>query len=419
MFGKGENYSTQRIVDPVSGVRVPVVLNPKMEIADPQLPARERVNLYVRFIKAQGTRYCLFTPTGLKVSRVAGVSLSSQIEHMAVVYQLEDESIITQFGQTYYLANLASGFVIREELVPIEQFDSNDLGQNEVIALQGVKGANEMGIRIIDATLLLRGRGVTKAHLFQTETKAFSAAGYRHPAQIRRLIISVVLILTLLVSLYFYRAYQSEQERIEQQKRAAVIPPKVGKDSSVEQLRVYASWLEDHLEYYLNNGLTLVEIGGGEVKLHGNVKQQTSIQFYDHHKLQGILPSYQVALSAANAVSTESENQSTWSVKLVLGRDVPSVLQFGLEVYENYLVTMQSALPRLGFSGSSQTPALNAYGIKEGEINIVGEYNSTRSLYELANLMIGIPSYTQALRLSFDGPSSVQINIQMRLVGRG
>ena len=229
----------------------------------------------------------------------------------------------------------------------------------------------------------------------------------------------MVLILTLLVSLYFYRAYQSEQERIEQQKRAAVIPPKVGKDSSVEQLRVYASWLEDHLEYYLNNGLTLVEIGGGEVKLHGNVKQQTSIQFYDHHKLQGILPSYQVALSAANAVSTESENQSTWSVKLVLGRDVPSVLQFGLEVYENYLVTMQSALPRLGFSGSSQTPALNAYGIKEGEINIVGEYNSTRSLYELANLMIGIPSYTQALRLSFDGPSSVQINIQMRLVGRG
>ncbi|HAU68357.1 MAG TPA: hypothetical protein DCW52_08165 [Gammaproteobacteria bacterium] len=419
MFGKGENYSTQRIVDPVSGVRVPVVLNPKMEIADPQLPARERVNLYVRFIKAQGTRYCLFTPTGLKVSRVAGVSLSSQIEHMAVVYQLEDETIIAQFGQTYYLANLASGFVIREELVPIEQFDSNDLGQNEVIALQGVKGANEMGIRIIDATLLLRGRGVTKAHLFQTETKAFSAAGYRHPAQIRRLIISVVLILTLLVSLYFYRAYQSEQERIEQQKRAAVIPPKVGKDSSVEQLRVYASWLEDHLEYYLNNGLTLVEIGGGEVKLHGNVKQQTSIQFYDHHKLQGILPSYQVALSAANAVSTESENQSTWSVKLVLGRDVPSVLQFGLEVYENYLVTMQSALPRLGFSGSSQTPALNAYGIKEGEINIVGEYNSTRSLYELANLMIGIPSYTQALRLSFDGPSSVQINIQMRLVGRG
>jgi len=419
MFGKGENYSTQRIVDPVSGVRVPVVLNPKMEIADPQLPARERVNLYVRFIKAQGTRYCLFTPTGLKVSRVAGVSLSSQIEHMAVVYQLEDETIIAQFGQTYYLANLASGFVIREELVPIEQFDSNDLGQNEVIALQGVKGANEMGIRIIDATLLLRGRGVTKAHLFQTETKAFSAAGYRHPAQIRRLIISVVLILTLLVSLYFYRAYQSEQERIEQQKRAAVIPPKVGKDSSVEQLRVYASWLEDHLEYYLNNGLTLVEIGGGEVKLHGNVKQQTSIQFYDHHKLQGILPSYQVALSAANAVSTESENQSTWSVKLVLGRDVPSVSQFGLEVYENYLVTMQSALPRLGFSGSSQTPALNAYGIKEGEINIVGEYNSTRSLYELANLMIGIPSYTQALRLSFDGPSSVQINIQMRLVGRG
>ena len=419
MFGKGENYSTQRIVDPVSGVRVPVVLNPKMEIADPQLPARERVNLYVRFIKAQGTRYCLFTPTGLKVSRVAGVSLSSQIEHMAVVYQLEDETIIAQFGQTYYLANLASGFVIREELVPIEQFDSNDLGQNEVIALQGVKGANEMGIRIIDATLLLRGRGVTKAHLFQTETKAFSAAGYRHPAQIRRLIISVVLILSLLVSLYFYRAYQSEQERIEQQKRAAVIPPKVGKDSSVEQLRVYASWLEDHLEYYLNNGLTLVEIGGGEVKLHGNVKQQTSIQFYDHHKLQGILPSYQVALSAANAVSTESENQSTWSVKLVLGRDVPSVLQFGLEVYENYLVTMQSALPRLGFSGSSQTPALNAYGIKEGEINIVGEYNSTRSLYELANLMIGIPSYTQALRLSFDGPSSVQINIQMRLVGRG
>ena len=356
MFGKGENYSTQRIVDPVSGVRVPVVLNPKMEIADPQLPARERVNLYVRFIKAQGTRYCLFTPTGLKVSRVAGVSLSSQIEHMAVVYQLEDETIIAQFGQTYYLANLASGFVIREELVPIEQFDSNDLGQNEVIALQGVKGANEMGIRIIDATLLLRGRGVTKAHLFQTETKAFSAAGYRHPAQIRRLIISVVLILTLLVSLYFYRAYQSEQERIEQQKRAAVIPPKVGKDSSVEQLRVYASWLEDHLEYYLNNGLTLVEIGGGDVKLHGNVKQQTSIQFYDHHKLQGILPSYQVALSAANAVSTESENQSTWSVKLVLGRDVPSVLQFGLEVYENYLVTMQSALPRLGFSGSSQTP---------------------------------------------------------------
>ena len=235
MFGKGENYSTQRIVDPVSGVRVPVVLNPKMEIADPQLPARERVNLYVRFIKAQGTRYCLFTPTGLKVSRVAGVSLSSQIEHMAVVYQLEDETIIAQFGQTYYLANLASGFVIREELVPIEQFDSNDLGQNEVIALQGVKGANEMGIRIIDATLLLRGRGVTKAHLFQTETKAFSAAGYRHPAQIRRLIISVVLILTLLVSLYFYRAYQSEQERIEQQKRAAVIPPKVGKDSSVEQ----------------------------------------------------------------------------------------------------------------------------------------------------------------------------------------
>lgn len=419
MFGKGENYSTQRIVDPVSGVRVPVVLNPKMEIADPQLPARERVNLYVRFIKAQGTRYCLFTPTGLKVSRVAGVSLSSQIEHMAVVYQLEDETIIAQFGQTYYLANLASGFVIREELVPIEQFDSNDLGQNEVIALQGVKGAKEMGIRIIDATLLLRGRGVTKAHLFQTETKAFSAAGYRHPAQIRRLIISVVLILTLLVSLYFYRAYQSEQERIEQQKRAAVIPPKVGKDSSVEQLRVYASWLEDHLEYYLNNGLTLVEIGGGEVKLHGNVKQQTSIQFYDHHKLQGILPSYQVALSAANAVSTESENQSTWSVKLVLGRDVPSVSQFGLEVYENYLVTMQSALPRLGFSGSSQTPALNAYGIKEGEINIVGEYNSTRSLYELANLMIGIPSYTQALRLSFDGPSSVQINIQMRLVGRG
>lgn len=419
MFGKGENYSTQRIVDPVSGVRVPVVLNPKMEIADPQLPARERLNLYVRFIKAQGTRYCLFTPTGLKVSRVAGVSLSSQIEHMAVVYQLEDETIIAQFGQTYYLANLASGFVIREELVPIEQFDSNDLGQNEVIALQGVKGANEMGIRIIDATLLLRGRGVTKAHLFQTETKAFSAAGYRHPAQIRRLIISVVLILTLLVSLYFYRAYQSEQERIEQQKRAAVIPPKVGKDSSVEQLRVYASWLEDHLEYYLNNGLTLVEIGGGEVKLHGNVKQQTSIQFYDHHKLRGILPSYQVALSAANAVSTESENQSTWSVKLVLGRDVPSVSQFGLEVYENYLVTMQSALPRLGFSGSSQTPALNAYGIKEGEINIVGEYNSTRSLYELANLMIGIPSYTQALRLSFDGPSSVQINIQMRLVGRG
>lgn len=419
MFGKGENYSTQRIVDPVSGVRVPVVLNPKMEIADPQLPARERLNLYVRFIKAQGTRYCLFTPTGLKVSRVAGVSLSSQIEHMAVVYQLEDETIIAQFGQTYYLANLASGFVIREELVPIEQFDSNDLGQNEVIALQGVKGANEMGIRIIDATLLLGGRGVTKAHLFQTETKAFSAAGYRHPAQIRRLIISVVLILTLLVSLYFYRAYQSEQERIEQQKRAAVIPPKVGKDSSVEQLRVYASWLEDHLEYYLNNGLTLVEIGGGEVKLHGNVKQQTSIQFYDHHKLRGILPSYQVALSAANAVSTESENQSTWSVKLVLGRDVPSVSQFGLEVYENYLVTMQSALPRLGFSGSSQTPALNAYGIKEGEINIVGEYNSTRSLYELANLMIGIPSYTQALRLSFDGPSSVQINIQMRLVGRG
>ncbi|MDG1906136.1 MAG: hypothetical protein P8I38_10975 [Arenicella sp.] len=419
MFGKGENYSTQRIVDPVSGVRVPVVLNPKMEIADPQLPARERVNLYVRFIKAQGTRYCLFTPTGLKVSRVAGVSLSSQIEHMAVVYQLEDETIIAQFGQTYYLANLASGFVIREELVPIEQFDSNDLGQNEVIALQGVKSANEMGIRIIDATLLLRGRGVTKAHLFQTETKAFSAAGYRHPAQIRRLIISVVLILTLLVSLYFYRAYQSEQERIEQQKRAAVIPPKVGKDSSVEQLRVYASWLEDHLEYYLNNGLTLVEIGGGEVKLHGNVKQQKSIQFYDHHKLRGVLPSYQVALSAANAISTESENQSTWSVKLVLGRDVPSVSQFGLEVYENYLVTMQSALPRLGFSGSSQTPALNAYGIKEGEINIVGEYNSTRSLYELANLMIGIPSYTQALRLSFDGPSSVQINIQMRLVGRG
>ena len=102
--------------------RVPVVLNPKMEIADPQLPARERVNLYVRFIKAQGTRYCLFTPTGLKVSRVAGVSLSSQIEHMAVVYQLEDETIIAQFGQTYYLANLASGFVIREELVPIEQF---------------------------------------------------------------------------------------------------------------------------------------------------------------------------------------------------------------------------------------------------------------------------------------------------------
>ena len=419
MFSKGENYSTQRIVDPVSGVRVPVVLNPKMEIADPQLPARERVNLYVRFIKAQGTRYCLFTPTGLKVSRVAGVSLSSQIEHMAVVYQLEDETIIAQFGQTYYLANLASGFVIREELVPIEQFDSNDLGQNEVIALQGVKSANEMGIRIIDATLLLRGRGVTKAHLFKTETKAFSAAGYRHPAQIRRLIISVVLILTLLVSLYFYRAYQSEQERIEQQKRAAVIPPKVGKDSSVEQLRVYASWLEDHLEYYLNNGLTLVEIGGGEVKLHGNVKQQKSIQFYDHHKLRGVLPSYQVALSAANAISTESENQSTWSVKLVLGRDVPSVSQFGLEVYENYLVTMQSALPRLGFSGSSQTPALNAYGIKEGEINIVGEYNSTRSLYELANLMIGIPSYTQALRLSFDGPSSVQINIQMRLVGRG
>ena len=419
MFGNGENYSTERILDPSTGLRVPVVLNPKMEIADPQLVARERVNLYVRFIKSQGTRYCLFTPTGLKVSRVAGVSLSSQIEKLAVQYQLEDETVIAQFGQTYYLANLSSGFVISEELVPIEQFDSNDLGQSDVIALQGVKGASEMGIRVIDASLLLTGRGVTKAHLFQPEIKAFSAAGYRHPIKTRRLITGVIVVLILLVGLYFYKAYQAEKERTEQQKKAAVIPPKVGKDSSVEQLRVYASWLEDHLEFYLNNGLTLLEIGSGEILLHGNVKHATSIQFFDHHKQQGVLPSYQVVLSAENAAGGEAKNQSTWFVKLSLDRQVPGVSQFGLEVYENYLVTMQSALPRLGFSGSSQTPALNAYGIKEGQINIVGEYSSTRSLYELANLMIGIPSYAQTLRLRFDDPNSVDLNIQMRLVGRG
>ncbi len=419
MFGKRDHYSSERILDPATGVRVPVVLNPKMEIADPQLPARDRVNQYVRFIKEQGTRYCLFTPTGLKVSRASGVSLSSQVEQLAVTYQLEDESIIAQFGETYYLANLSSGFVVRETLVPIAQFDANDLGQNEVIALRGVKGSHEMGIRVIDAALLLSGRGVTKSHLFQTEVKAFAAAGYRHPVQIRKAIFLVSACAILFATAYSYRAYELEQQRIEQQKRAAVIPPKVGKDSSVEQLRAYAQWLHDHLHYYLRNGLQNIEISASTLTLRGRVEPASFIKFYEHHKSLGVLPNYAVVLSPAGDAGGDIANSSTWTLQLNLERPIPGVAQFGLELFENYVVTMSAALPRINFAGSSETPSVNAYGIKEGQFNIVGEYTSPKNLYNLANVMIGIPSYTQGMQLNFANQSSAQMTIQMRLVGRG
>ena len=102
-----------------------------------------------------------------------------------------------------------------------------------------------------------------------------------------------------------------------------------------------------------------------------------------------------------------------------LGSEIPNVAQFGLELYENYLVTLQSALPRLGVTGVSQTPTLSEHGIKEGAIEIRGSYSSPRLLYQLANLFIGIPSYAESLVLTLDEQGSIQMDIQMRLVGRG
>ncbi|MEO0367215.1 MAG: hypothetical protein AAF197_00360 [Pseudomonadota bacterium] len=418
MFGGGEIYSKERIQDPISGNRIPVVLNPKMEIADPQLPARERVNVYVKFIREQAATYCLFTPTGLKVSRVGGVSLSSQIESIAVAHLLENESVLAQFGNVYYIANLSSGFVINELLVPIEQFDSSDLFTQDVVALPTVQGAEQMGIRVIDARIALTGRGVAKSHVFLKETKAFSVAGFRHPAQLRRLLILVASIVIALVSLYLYQSYLEEQRRQEQQRKAAVIPPKVGKDSSVEQLRTYADWLAEHLPYYERNGLQNIELKSTTAFMRGAVAPKLMMSFYEHHKSMKNLPVYNVSI-VPGSQGVAALNKSTWELQLGLDREIAGVEQFGLEIYENYILTVQSFLERQRFQASSQTPSLNAYGIKEGVFQISGEYHSPSQLYELANGMIGIPSYANSVSIAIGVEGRKQLSIEIKIVGRG
>ena len=419
MFKRREQFSKDRIVDPITGVPIPIVLNPKMEIADPQLPARERIAQYVRFIKEQNTSYCLFTPTGLKVSRVSGVSLASQIEAIAIDFHLEDESVIAQFERTYYLANLSSGFVVEESLISVDEFNANDLGANDVVALSSVQGAAEMGIRVIDARLMLTGRGVTRSHFFKREIQAFRGAGYRHPAQLRRLAMIMLSTLILSSSFYAYQQYQHQQRQLELERRAEVIPPKVGKDSAVEQLRTYAQWMRDHLAYYQQQGLQTLTLTSTEVAMTGLVKRNSVLDFYQSHTRQRVIPSYQLNVKANPMTGAIKFSDSTWQLSMALDREIPNVNQFGLERYENYLVTLQSALPRIKVAGVSQTPTLSSHGIKEGSLEIRGDFRSPKLLYDLANTFIGIPSYAESLTLTFNDQGPTQLDITMRLVGRG
>lgn len=415
-------WSKSTLWDSRASRNVPVVLNAKTHPATQSATSKARVKLFVDAMKHDNASYCLFTSNCvLKTSRTTGVSLASQIEEFVLKHSLAEETVLAQFADTYYVANLSAGFVASEELISQESFDPIDLMDREIVAVMGVEGASDWELNVLQEELVLSGRRVQKQHHFQSEERAFANAGYTHPRRKSRAAIAAGFLTIAVLGAWAHQISEkrAELKRLEQQ--AAVIPPKIGSDKSVPQLRMYGDWLQTNLPLYRQFGLRELIFKSTSISLRGETDPKSFATFYQGQRAALIQPT-SVEIINGKGAQPSTVNRIEWKLTLDIGRPIPNPNKFGLELYQNYLVVTSAHMTRLGIRSSSAAPRTSEHNIATGVVSMNSTFSSPSIFYDIANAYIGIASFAEHVQLSFAESAEQKhqsLQIRMSITGRG
>ncbi len=409
-----------------TGREIPVVLNSKYISIDALVKKSDRTRELAKFARDNASNFCLFSGETFRCSPYFGVCLASQVEEICQAHRISGIRVVSQHENFFYVATVEqSGFVEKEEILDIESDAAKTMWSQDIVALRSVVGAEESGIEVIDNVLYLAGRPV-KNHLFTQDTKAFSEAGYIHPKRKRQIVALAILGLIVVVSLVSYLQYRAAEEQKRLQEQARKILPKIGSDDIVPQLRVYARWLQDNMDSYEYYGAQTITIKDSIVDITGRVRKNSYVEFYERHKDIKKLPVTNFAnetyLDLQQTVQAESSNPfglSKWRLNLVIQEHIPKADKFGMELYDNYLTAIYPASLRLGLGFSAAPPPMSTTGMVQGELVLTGQMTSLAVLYDISNMMIGIPSYARELTIVTPDDESKPPTFTMKIVMSG
>jgi|GEM_PF-1087848 len=425
-MARRKKHSPTLLPDNLTGRSVPVVLNSKYISIDSLIGKSERTRTLAKFGRDNASSFCLFSGETFRVSQNAGICLASQIEDICEHNDLSDIEVVSQHGSFLYIATVEASFVTNEVILDVESEEAQQALFRDIAALKSVVGAQEnVGLEVIDAELYLSGRAA-KHHTFLPDTKAFGEAGYLHPKRKRAIAGFATIAMMAIVGLVLFFQYQAREEQKRLQEQAKKIVPKIGSDDIVPQLRAYARWLQENLDTYKYYGAQSLTIKGNNVEIQGRVRKDNYLEFYERHKEIKKLPTVNFAnetfLDLQQTVQAESSDPfgaSNWRLRLLIEENIQKTDKFGLELYENYLAAIYAASLRHGLGFSAAPPPTSISGMVQSNIIIQGEISSMAILYNIANMMIGIPSYATELIIVTPSDDSRPATFTMKVVMSG